>query len=158
MESANKVAPEPSQDLPSKSFQSWNMESCRIQENDIVRDLSRFRWDSDDIYEDYKQSNDVLYRSFCPYILPGLYTKLSGPECIGLRSFRFQGFCMLADISGFTQLSSQLCAIGAKGLDKLRKIIDGYFKSLVETIYAWGGDGKLMPSIFSLHNLNIASN
>lgn len=114
------------------------MESFRFKEMSIRSDV----WTSHDIFEDYRSSNDALYKSFCPHILPSLFRNLSGPETISQQTFRFDGFCMLADISGFTKLSSKLCDMGPKGLDRLRNIINNYFKSLVDNIIACGGDGE----------------
>ena len=56
--------------------------------------------------------------------------------------FRY-GACMLVDISGFTQLSGQLCETGGEyGLDELRQITSGYLSQLLCVVYANGGDGK----------------
>eukprot|EP00602_Paraphysomonas_sp_CaronLab_P013173 CAMPEP_0185042570 /NCGR_PEP_ID=MMETSP1103-20130426/42430_1 /TAXON_ID=36769 /ORGANISM="Paraphysomonas bandaiensis, Strain Caron Lab Isolate" /LENGTH=463 /DNA_ID=CAMNT_0027582665 /DNA_START=415 /DNA_END=1802 /DNA_ORIENTATION=- len=70
--------------------------------------------------------------SFCP-------SHLSSVPPIG-NSWFFNGCCMLADISGFTELSSALCAEGAVGLDKLRLITDHSFAKFVNIIYSHGGD------------------
>jgi len=70
--------------------------------------------------------------SFCP-------SHLSSVPPIG-NSWFFNGCCMLADISGFTKLSSALCAEGAVGLDKLRLITDDSFAKFVNIIYSHGGD------------------
>ena len=49
---------------------------------------------------------------------------------------------MLADISGFTRLSSDLCSEGLSGIDKLRRITDQSFNRFVDIVYCHGGDGK----------------
>lgn len=55
-------------------------------------------------------------------------------------SFFFHGICLLVDISGFTRLSGQFCALGKNGIDDLQKATNGYMGRLVETIYRYGGD------------------
>lgn len=54
----------------------------------------------------------------------------------------FNGVCMLADISGFTKLSSECCLNGSEGLDRLHAVTDGFFGTLVVEIYRCGGDGE----------------
>ncbi|RYG65307.1 hypothetical protein EON64_12215, partial [archaeon] len=55
-------------------------------------------------------------------------------------SLFFHGFCLLADISGFTRLSGTFCAQGKLGLDGLQQATNGYMGRLVEVIYQHGGD------------------
>jgi len=55
-------------------------------------------------------------------------------------SHYFDGYFLLADISGFTKLSSTLCAQGSKGLDKLRSITNNSFRSFIDIILMHGGD------------------
>ena len=55
-------------------------------------------------------------------------------------SIFFDGVCLLADISGFTSLSSAFCAEGLNGLDQLQQATSGYLGQLVKIIYAYGGD------------------
>ena len=54
----------------------------------------------------------------------------------------FFGVCMIADISGFTNLSSSLCKKGKSGLDKLHLNTKGFIGQLVDMVYYYGGDGK----------------
>ncbi|RYG70204.1 hypothetical protein EON64_00810 [archaeon] len=44
------------------------------------------------------------------------------------------------DISGFTRLSGQFCALGKEGIDGLQQATNGYMGKLVEVIYQHGGD------------------
>jgi hypothetical protein len=53
------------------------------------------------------------------------------------------GCCFLADISGFTKLSSKLCNDGRGGLDRLRLIAGDYLGGMVDIIYSYGGDGTI---------------
>ena len=53
----------------------------------------------------------------------------------------FFGVCMIADISGFTNLSSSLCKKGKSGLDKLHLNTKGFIGQLVNMVYYYGGDG-----------------
>jgi class 3 adenylate cyclase len=55
-------------------------------------------------------------------------------------SFFFNGICLLVDISGFTRLSGNFCALGKNGIDDLQKATNGYMGRLVEAIYRYGGD------------------
>jgi len=73
-------------------------------------------------------------KSFVPHIITVV------PEAKELSSIQFQGYFLLADISGFTKLSSQLCAQGSKGLDKLRSITNSSFRSFIDIILVHGGD------------------
>lgn len=52
----------------------------------------------------------------------------------------FQGVCLVVDISGFTRLSGEYCALGKDGIDHLQRATNGYMGKLVETIYFYGGD------------------
>eukprot|EP01031_Cornospumella_fuschlensis_P027070 gene27069-32708_t len=56
------------------------------------------------------------------------------------KSFFFHGTCLLVDISGFTRLSSDFCALGKEGIDGLQQATNGYMGKLVEVIYQHGGD------------------
>ncbi|RYH20604.1 hypothetical protein EON65_22970 [archaeon] len=56
------------------------------------------------------------------------------------QSFFFPGVCLLVDISGFTRLSGEFCALGKEGIDSLQQATNGYMGKLVEVIYQHGGD------------------
>jgi len=56
------------------------------------------------------------------------------------KSQFFYGCCLIADISGFTLLSSTLCAKGLDGIDELRLFIDNSFATLVQLVYQYGGE------------------
>lgn len=55
-------------------------------------------------------------------------------------SLSFKGVCLIADISGFTKLSSKLCAAGKDGVDELQKATNGFMSKLVDAIYEYDGD------------------
>jgi hypothetical protein len=76
------------------------------------------------------------YLTFCPNIITRL---------IDRREMMTTGCCMLADISGFTKLSSNLCKEGPSGIDALRIIINHSFASFVDIIHQFGGDGIAFP-------------
>jgi hypothetical protein len=54
----------------------------------------------------------------------------------------FNAACVLADISGFTKLSSAYCLKGSEGLDALHNVTDKFLGDLVKTVYKYGGDGE----------------
>jgi len=68
-----------------------------------------------------------------------LSSKIFPPEVICNYFF---GVCMIADISGFSNLSSSLCKKGKSGLDKLHLNTKGFIGQLVDVVYYYGGDGK----------------
>lgn len=76
------------------------------------------------------------YLTFCPKIITRL---------IDRREMIATGCCMLADISGFTKLSSNLCKDGPSGIDALRIVINHSFASYVDIIHQFGGDGTCPP-------------
>ena len=75
------------------------------------------------------------YISFCPKIIYKL---------IQAKKIFLNGCCLLADISGFTKLSSNLCKEGPDGIDTLRIVINHSFASFVDIIHQYGGDGKIL--------------
>jgi class 3 adenylate cyclase len=80
------------------------------------------------------------YLTFSPHIITKLIDK---------KEIYVTGCCLLADISGFTKLSSNLCNKGPSGLDSLRIVINHSFASFVDIIHQFGGDGIHSSSIFS---------
>lgn len=87
--------------------------------------------------------------SFCPLTIIALYGPNISNVHMDQRTFIIHGCCMLADISGFTRMSSRLCDRGMEGLDILRTTTSEFLGTLVDTIYAFGGDGNChfyMPS------------
>jgi hypothetical protein len=81
---------------------------------------------------------------FCPDLLvdvlnENILTKESKASCM-----YFWGACVLADMSGFSKLSGELCSQGVGGLDELRATTSGFLGDLVGTVYKYGGDGKLL--------------
>ena len=55
----------------------------------------------------------------------------------------FTGACLLADISGFTKLSGQLCQGGISGLDLLQVNMRDFIGKIIDIVYYYGGDGEL---------------
>src|SRR5262245_29157045 len=53
---------------------------------------------------------------------------------------RFSGAILMADISGFTNLSEQLAQRGAVGAEQLSEALNAYFGRLVEILETYGGD------------------
>ena len=80
-------------------------------------------------------TNQLL--SFCPRywnLLPGVGSSRNMDACV-----------MLVDITGFTKLSSKLCAEGSKGIDKLRLVTNSTLAHFINTIYSFDGDGICPP-------------
>lgn len=77
--------------------------------------------------------------------------------------FSFECACMIVDISGFTRLSGQFCAMGKAGIDKLQQATNGYLGDLVDIIYQYGGDiikfaGDAIICIFVSDNIRESLN
>jgi hypothetical protein len=51
---------------------------------------------------------------------------------------------MLADISGFSKFSGEMCLKGVSGLDELREATNGFLGHIVKIVYEFHGDGKFM--------------
>ena len=49
---------------------------------------------------------------------------------------------MIADISGFTKFSSEMCARGAVGLDSLYNVTNDFMGQFVDIVYEFDGDGE----------------
>jgi hypothetical protein len=83
--------------------------------------------------------------SFCPDLLLKCLRDKSplSNDFAGVRSFRFKGACMLADISGFSKFSGAMCLKGVSGLDDLREATNGFLGKLVQTVYEYQGDGRI---------------
>jgi adenylate cyclase len=106
------------------------------------------------------QSESLLRElgSFCPLILlKYLKQKLSATVPVtgtwkaraSLRasmsiqpvgSHHFRGVCMVADVSGFVDLSNLYCSKGVAGVDELQRLIDDYFVEIIDLVYSFGGD------------------
>ena len=85
-------------------------------------------------------STDQLI-SFCPRSL-SLLSRVGSSRMV-------EGCVMLADISGFTKLSSELCSQGREGIDKLRLITNESLAEFVNIINSFNGDG-MTHSIISI--------
>lgn len=104
------------------------------------RDFTYTSCESDDSpFASSASANDAL-ASFCPSIIS--YLALNELTSMSARTFTFPAFCMLADISGFTKLSSDLCDRGAAGLDELRQVTSSIFGTIVDLVTSHGGDGE----------------
>lgn len=57
----------------------------------------------------------------------------------GQPAGRFPAVCLLADVSGFTPLTSTLMAYGPAGAEEVAKSLSHIFQPLVQTIYQQGG-------------------
>lgn len=79
--------------------------------------------------------------SFCPSILLSNFQHHpTRSHCI--HSKYIKAACLLADISGFSKLSGELCQRGAEGLDELHQATSGFLSEFMNIIYSFGGDGK----------------
>lgn len=78
---------------------------------------------------------------FCPELVIEAL-RLKGGEIRRPFKHPFVGACMLADISGFSAYSGQMCSKGVTGLDELRSVTNGLLGHFVRTVYEFGGDGK----------------
>eukprot|EP00602_Paraphysomonas_sp_CaronLab_P003109 CAMPEP_0185038434 /NCGR_PEP_ID=MMETSP1103-20130426/34075_1 /TAXON_ID=36769 /ORGANISM="Paraphysomonas bandaiensis, Strain Caron Lab Isolate" /LENGTH=1145 /DNA_ID=CAMNT_0027576861 /DNA_START=129 /DNA_END=3566 /DNA_ORIENTATION=- len=63
---------------------------------------------------------------------------------------------LLADISGFTKLSGDLCLNGTHGLDDLRQATSSFLSKFISIVYAYGGDvlafaGDALICMFWVH-------
>lgn len=90
----------------------------------------------------FKPNNfELLYPYVPDYLLNMIRLdfkmKLKQPVSVSIN-----GACMLADISGFSKYSGEMCSNGIAGLDILRNVTDGFLGDLVSVIYDYGGDGK----------------
>ena len=108
-----------------------------------VRSTSLHEINDDTLREDlltYSRSHAAHYETFCPRIVSSQYVGVWGD--ITPRNVYFEGCCMLADISGFTKLTSKFCDEGLDGLDKLRHSTNEFLGDLVNVMCSYGGDGK----------------
>ena len=79
-------------------------------------------------------------KSFVPDILIRKLSRRVGTN-IQVESKLTRGACLLADISGFTKLSGELCSTGAHGLDDLRQATSSFLATFIHIVHAFGGDG-----------------
>lgn len=96
------------QTLGTKYLEGLGLEKKRTTSS--ARLLNTFAWDDP----------DNVIKSYCPNLLLGLLELPS--TLIAPSSIRFDGCCLLADISGFTKLSAELSSRGSDGLDDLHKV------------------------------------
>ena len=89
-------------------------------------------------FSESELADDLVIQSYCPNILFELFPKVKEPT-----SVTFFAACVLVDISGFTKLSSGFCQNGSQGLDDLHNTTSSFLGIFSDTIYEYGGDGKL---------------
>ena len=89
-------------------------------------------------------NDQIAMYSYLPNILLNNLLKESKSSSYSATSssLKFEGACMLADISGFTKLSGACCEEGTSGLDRLHDACSGYLGKFVQTVYTYQGDGK----------------
>ena len=80
-----------------------------------------------------------IIKSFCPSILLSAIEELNHGTTVSARSFSFPATCMIADISGFTKLSSTFSSKGSAGLDELHQHTNGFLGHLVNIVYSHSG-------------------
>lgn len=88
---------------------------------------------------------------FCPEIV-GSAIEANGGELKHPFQRQIVGACMLADISGFSAYSGQMCSRGVTGLDELRSVTNGLLGHFVRTVYDCGGDGTLTLAFVLCHD------
>lgn len=83
---------------------------------------------------------EACLKSFCPdIVLSKLYRRRETNVSVEGKTAR--GVCLLADISGFTKLSGELCSKGVEGLDALRQATSSFLSQFISTVYYFDGDG-----------------
>ena len=96
-----------------------------------------------DLFNDHVATYSYLPNILLNNLLTEGFTATSGnSNSDTVTSLKFEGVCMLADISGFTKLSGACCAEGTSGLDRLHDATSGYLGKFVQTVYTYKGDGK----------------
>lgn len=83
--------------------------------------------------------DEMTLRSYCPDIVLSKLNRRKDTK-IEVEAKAARGACLLADISGFTKLSGQLCSTGVRGLDDLRKVTSTFLSKFISLVYAFGGD------------------
>lgn len=86
-------------------------------------------------------SYENALKSLVPDILLRKLRRRVGAK-IEVESKITRGACLLADISGFTKLSGELCASGIHGLDDLRQATSDFLAKFIHIVHAFQGDGK----------------
>lgn len=102
--------------------------------------------------------DENILKSYCPdIVLSKLYRRKDTQIEVEAKAAR--GACLLADISGFTKLSGQLCSNGVRGLDDLRQVTSNFLSRFISLVYAFGGDvisfaGDALVCMFWCDNLS----
>ena len=91
----------------------------------------------------HRVEDEKLSISFCANMLYCFLRDIPPDTPIKPTAVYFTGACLLADISGFTKLSGQLCQGGISGLDLLQVNMRDYIGKIIDIVYYYGGDGEL---------------
>jgi class 3 adenylate cyclase len=83
--------------------------------------------------------DENILRSYCPDIVLSKLHRRRDTN-IEVEAKVARGACLLADISGFTKLSGDLCSTGVRGLDDLRKATSTFLSRFISLVYSFGGD------------------
>ncbi|HEX9438416.1 MAG TPA: adenylate/guanylate cyclase domain-containing protein, partial [Roseiflexaceae bacterium] len=91
---------------------------------------------------------------------PAIDLQLANPLLSGGRGLQMTGTVLLADLSGFTSLSSQLAAEGRRGDEAVSAIVRRLFSALIAEIEARGGrllkfSGHTLTAFFDAARLGI---
>jgi predicted ATPase/class 3 adenylate cyclase len=89
--------------------------------------------------EAYTRLSEYL-QTLIPFVpAPVLATHLADPTHSALTGQYFTGTLVIADLSGFTALSTQLATAGRQGSEEIGTIINRLFGMLLDEIYTHGG-------------------
>lgn len=135
-----------------KSY-GWNGKSFRPTDSSLV-DINSLIQSLNNLYlaNRLPQENQTLKIShesevdsliaFLPNILLRCFDSQLDVSQIEVMSASFEGVVMLADISGFSKFSAQMCSQGVKGLNDLHVATSELLGLFIKLIYSFGGDGK----------------
>lgn len=93
----------------------------------------------DDVLLTVSSNVHTIIQSYSPDTLLQLVFNGDDPT---VKSVNFTGACLIADISGFTKMSSAFCAKGPQGLDDLHRTTNGFLGYISGVVYRFRGDGK----------------
>ncbi len=103
-----------------------------------------------------KTGSDRILKSIISF-LPEKIT-----ESKGIKDYEIiNGIILCADISGFTAMTEQLTAVGREGSEEITRIINSFFKPIVNIINDCGGDifyfgGDAIIAVFDKENYEYA--
>lgn len=100
-----------------------------------------------------------LLKTILPFV-PTLVrtTRLAHPDSKPIAGQYFNGTLLIANLSGFTTLSSQLATAGRQGSEETSALVNRLFAVLIEAIYAYGGgvvrfSGDVVTAFFDARHL-----